>query len=222
MLKPKLQFRLASLLIVVSAASIAFAFLGPKPRHKLHLLRSPDFTCADIARAVNYYVDLGEEETLREFHDLARQDVDIGRPVINERIGWLCRILYEPNGKPLRAPMLGGLMLPYDQMPLDKWPLYPVAKSGDTYCVLSQGYSLSGYPEPMADYFRYCTTKGSFRTATIPIPNRTTAVRDVSAIRSSKRWSSIKWKNAAQGFSYTMNEPWIWSSIIAQAESIQE
>ena len=222
MREPKLQFRLASLLIVISAASAAFAFFGPKPRHKLHLLRSPDFTCADIARAVNYYVDLGEAETLREFHDLVRPGVDIGRPDINERIGWLCRILYQQKGKPLRSPMLGALSLPYDQMPLNKWPLYPVAKSGDTYCVLSEGYSLAGLPESMPDYFNYCKTNGTFRTEPVPIPSRKTAIQDVNAIRLSKRWSSIKWKNAGQGFSYTISEPWIWDGIVVQAESIRK
>lgn len=216
---PKLKSRLASLLIVISAGSITYAYFGPTPQNELQLLRSSEFTCADIALAVNYYVNLGEEETLREFHDLVREKDEIGRPNIKERIGWLCRILYEPDGKPLRGPGLGGLMLPQDQMPLDKWPLYPVARSGDTFCVLSEGYRLSGLPEFMPDYFRYCTSAGSFRKAPLTVPSRATAIRDVNAIRSSHRWSQIKWQNAGQGFSYTINESWMWSMILAQAES---
>ena len=222
MINPQLQFRLWSVLMAISAISAAFVCVAPKTPHNLQLLNSPDFTCADIARAVNYYVDLGEEETLREFHALARKDVDIGRPDINERIGWLCRILYQPDGKPLRPPMLGSLTLPHDQMPLDKWPLYPVAQSGGTYCVLSEGYSLAGFPEPMADYFSYCKTNGAFRTERVNVPNRKAAVQDVSAIRSSERWTTIKWSNAGQGFSYTISEPWIWGRILAQAESMKE
>jgi hypothetical protein len=122
----------------------------------------------------------------------------------------------------LGAPMLGALRLPHDQMPLTKWPLFPVAKSGETYCVLSEGYSLAGFPEPIPDYLTYCKTHGAFRTNPVRVPDRETAIQDLSAIRLSKRWTDIKWKNSGQGFSYTMSEPWIWDAIIAQAESMKQ
>ena len=66
--RPRLQFRLATMLIVVTAASFVFWFSGPKPRTDFFRLDSVD--CANITRTVNYYVDLGEEETLREFENL--------------------------------------------------------------------------------------------------------------------------------------------------------
>ncbi|WP_160148263.1 hypothetical protein [Rubripirellula obstinata] len=208
--------------MLVSSASVAFAFLQPKPRHQLHLLRSADFTCADIARAVNYYVDLGERETLREFHDLARQNDDIGRPNVNERIGWLCRILYVPKNKPLRGPMLGGLMLPYESMPLGDWPMYPVAKSGGTYCVLSEGYSLAGHAEPIPNYLTYCGLHGSFRAGHVPVPDRKVAMQEVDLIRLSKRWTKITWIKTGLNSSYTISEPWTWDRIIDQAYLIQD
>ena len=215
-----LRFRLASFLVAVMAASSAYG--EPNSSQEPNLLKSAEFTCVDISHAVNYYVDLGEEATLKEFKTLLLKRDRAGRPDISERIGWLCRILYEPNDQPLRPPMLGGLMLPHDQMPLDKWPLYPVAKSGDTYCVLSEGYTLAGLPEPMPKYFSYCQKHGTFRAKPVAIPNRKTAIQDLNSIRSSKRWTSIKWKNSGNGFSYTMDEPWTWRRIIAQAQSISE
>jgi len=220
--QPKSSFRLIFLVIASLLASAAFAFFRPQPRRELQLLSSADFTCADIARAVNYYVELGEEKTLREFHDLISRHDSIGRPDMDERIGWLCRILYVPNGQPLRPPGLGGLTPPQDQMPLDRWPIYPVVQSGDTYCVLAEGHLLLGLPERMPDYFRYCSSMGSFRTEPVAVPDRSTAIRDVSAIRSSDRWSTIKWTNDGKGGSYTISEPWIWSAVITQAESIRD
>ncbi|MEM8671704.1 MAG: hypothetical protein AAGG48_29570 [Planctomycetota bacterium] len=214
--------RLVLVLLAASAATVASAECGPEPRDQLHLLKYADFTCADISRAVNYYVDLGEDATLKEFQSLLQKREQVGRPDLSERIGWLCRILYEPKDKPMRPPMLGGLMLPHDQMPLDKWPLYPVAKSGSTYCVLSEGYTLAGFPEPMTKYFSYCKKSGSFRTTSVVIPSKKEAIRDINSIRSSQRWTSINWKNSGQGFSYTMNEAWTWNQIIDQAKSIPE
>ena len=52
----------------------------------------------------------------------------------------MCRVLFEPKGQDsLRQPMYGALDLPWNSMPLTKWPLYPVALSGSSYFVLSDG-----------------------------------------------------------------------------------
>jgi len=217
------QLHLTTLLFAITVASIAFAMLAPKPKHHLHLFRSAQFNCTDIARAVNHYVDLGEEATIHEFSSMADDDADLSRGFsVNERIGWLCRILFEPGGGSLRPPMFGGLNLPYNSMHTQNWPLYPVAKSGETYCVLSEGYRLAGHAEPVRDYLAYCTSNGSFRTKPVKLIDRTTAIRDVAGIRTSKRWRDIKWSDSGVGFSYTISEPWIWKSIIVQAESIDE
>lgn len=218
--RPRLQFRLATMLIVVTAASFVFWFSGPKPRTDFFRLDSVD--CANITRTVNYYVDLGEEETLREFENLLSDRFENGSPDIDERIGWLCRILYQPNGEPLRPPGTGGFMLPYDQFPLAKWPLFPIAKSGDTYCVLARRSSIMGLPESLTDYFGYCRTNGSFRTERVPVPNGKTAIRDLNALRLSNRWLNIQWSGKRQGVSYTCSEPWIWDEILSQAQSMRE
>ena len=105
-------------------------------------------------------------------------------------------------------------------MTADKWPLYPVAKSGTTYCTLAEGYKLNGKPEPIADYLAYCAANGTYRADPIAIPDRQTAIRDISAIKSSRRWLDIKWSDAGQGFSYAISEKSIWRKIFVQAESI--
>ena len=217
-----LQFRLATLIFAILIASIAFAVIAPKPRHHLRLLRSSEFDCNDIARAVNHYVEIGEASTLQELASLADEDTNFARGFsINERIGWLCRVLYLPKSQPLRPPGYGALSLPYRTMPAQKLPLYPVAKSGETYCVLAEGYLLSGVAEPVPDYLAYCQANGAFRTKPVQVTDRKTAIRDVLAIRTSTRWLAIKWTDSGPGSSYYMiDEPWTWNPIISQAESI--
>jgi hypothetical protein len=189
------------------------------------LFREKAFSCATLAEAVNHYIGLGEKPALKALEsEILDWDADYKNGFSrNERIGWVCRILFQPKGKePLRGPAFGGHHLPWNSMPLTKWPLHPVACSGSTYFVLSEGYSLDGRAEDPKEYLHYCRTEGKFRTERIPVPTKLQALKDLGQLRQSEAWKAIKWKDSGQGFSYTMSEEWIWIFIQKQAEKTPE
>src|SRR5262245_46350266 len=103
--------------------------LGASPCHAEvpKLFREAAFTCATLAEAVNHYVELGEDAAVKELEALTR---DWSKDYVskfsrNERVGWVCRILFQPKEKaPLRAPFFGVLHFPDRSMPLQSWPLY--------------------------------------------------------------------------------------------------
>src|SRR5215210_8312131 len=115
------------------------------------LFRQREFSAADLAEAVNHFIALGEKPAVRELKGLATAKFK-GRFAkegfsLPERVGWVCRILFEPRGhEPLRPPRYGALGLPYRSMPSASWPLYPAAASGKSYFVMDEGYMLFGVP----------------------------------------------------------------------------
>jgi hypothetical protein len=189
------------------------------------LFGEKSFDAASLAEAVNHFIALGETNAVNELNALASDNIynpNLGFS-INERIGWVCRVLFEPKeGKPLRPPMYGALsQLPRNTMPDKNWPLYPVAISGSTYFVLSEGYSLGGEAEKPKDYIAYCQMNGIFRKALIKIPTKEQALKDAASLRKSEAWIAIKWQDSGLGFSYTLNEESSWEFIQNQAESIR-
>ena len=154
---------------------------------------------------------MGEQAAIKELAAAADFEFVHSRGcLINERIGWLCRILYQCDSRPLRPPGLGASDIASEKMPLEKWPLYPIAKSGNTYCVVAQFSALSGLAEPISSYLAYCQRAGTFLSAPIPIPSQETAIQDISAIRSSKQWKDIDWGHGG--------ENWHWNRIMEQTE----
>jgi hypothetical protein len=107
-------------------------------------------------------------------------------------------------------------------MPLGKWPLYPVALSGSTYFVLSEGYELGGIAEDPKRYIDYCRDNGAFREKAIPKPTKAQALKDLKALKESDAWKAIKWKDNGPGVSYTYSEAWIWKFIEAQAKEMPD
>ena len=188
------------------------------------LFREKPFTCAVLAEAANHFVALGEKPAIKELEDLTSdwsKDHRGGDFSKNERVAWVCRILFQPKEKePLRQPAFGGLFLPHNSMPLKTWPLFPVASSGKSYFVLSEGYELAGQPEVPKNYLKYCRTDGKFRTERVPIPTRDQALEDLRELRKSDAWKAIKWKDSGPGFSYTFSEDWAWRFIEGEAEKI--
>ena len=186
------------------------------------LFREKDFDCNTLADAVNHYVALGEAVAVRELNSFAQPTPDFANGIdINERIGWVCRILFEAKNAPIRQPGFGGLGLPYRSMPLVKWPLYPVAKSGDTYCVLAEGYSLAGEAEPVSSYISHCAKVGSFRTDSVQMRSEAEANADLNALRLSQRWLDIEWEGKGPGYSFFIDEKSVWNSIIRQAKIVE-
>jgi hypothetical protein len=211
------RFVLLSVVVLVGA--------GPSRAQAPKLFHEKPFTCATLAEAANHYIAVGEKESIKELESLILDwDTDHeGGFSRNERIGWVCRILFEPKEKePLRGPWFGGHHLPYNTMPLTAWPLYPVARSGSSYFVLSEGYTLRGVPENPKAYLSYCRTKGNFRKERVPVPTKLQALKDAEQLRQSEGWRAIKWNDSGPGWSYTMSENRVWGFIKGQAEKTAE
>ena len=208
------------LLIIILLFSIQ-STVGEPPR----IFQEKDFSAAIVAEAVNHFVQAGENASVRELEALA-----VDRPIhdrkngfsINERIGWMCRVLFIAKpGEHLRPPRFGGLSLPYLTMPFDRWPLFPVAHSGSTYFVLDEGYKVVGLPENTKAYIQYCRENGVFRKERVPVPTRAQAIKDAASLRESDRWKMIKWSENTPGRSFTMDESVVFRFIQKQAETIK-
>lgn len=193
--------------------------LGAVPR----LFQEREFTAAAFAEAVNHFVALGEDAAVKELRGLASDPAtEIYREFsFSERVGWMCRVLFQPKSGNLRPPRFGALLLPYNTMPDKNWPLYPVAASGSTYFVLSEGYLLAGMAEDPKAYIDYCRRTGVFRKKPVHVPTEVQALGDAATLRQSAAWKSIKWKDRGQGWNYTMDEEWTWEFIQKQAERIR-
>jgi hypothetical protein len=198
------------------------------------LVQSP-FNSRDLALAANYFIAMGEEKTAKKITSLASGvgidwarawAADNPKPTyfsLNSRLSWMCRILYEPKGdKPLRQPLFGALSLPRHTMPLERWPHYPLALSGETYFVLGDGYRLGGLPEGMVEYLRYCQKEGTFRRKEVVVPSRVQALKDFHDLTQSDRWKAIKWRDSGLGWSYTFPEKAMLWGLRAQADEIPE
>jgi hypothetical protein len=205
------------------------------------LFREPSFNAATLAIAVNHFVAIGEEATVKELATLSvgKEFVEVhpaakpraavvdappnyGWISIHERIGWVCRALFVPKGRePLRPPAYGALwVLPYGSMPLGRWPLFPVALSGSTYFVLSEGYALDGRAELAMDYVAYSRENGIFRRTPVQVPTREQAMKDAAALRQSEAWRAIKWPNSSPVDNERLRDEVIGKFIQAQAESV--
>jgi hypothetical protein len=174
------------------------------------------FDASKLAEAVNHFVALGEDAAVEELMALA---ADIN---LRGRIGWVCRVLFIPRGrKPLRPPMYGGYpFLPVASMPLERWPLFPVVRSGSTYFVLGEGYVLGGFPESAQHYITYCRENGTFRRKPVKVPGREQALKDFAALRRSKAWKAIGWPGKSAKENETWRESQLEPFIQEQAESI--
>ena len=191
------------------------------------LFQQQDFNAASFAQAVNHYIAMGEKEAIRSLASTARtsmQDLSEhhGTWSTNERIGWICRVVFEPVGAAsIRPPYFGGLNLPERTMPASSWPRFPIARVGSTHFVLSEGYSLFGVAENPGAYIEYCRKHGTFRQTKIPVPTRAQALQDAAALRNSRAWGLIKWKDGGQNWGYSLSEPGAWDFIESQAEKIR-
>jgi hypothetical protein len=215
--------RLVGIVVAVLCSCCGCSDTTPAHTKLPELLREESFTCATLAEAANHYIALGEKAGTEELEShVVDWEVDHREGFSrNERIGWICRIVFQPrSAEPLRSPRYGALSLPWNTMSLANWPLYPLACSGSTYFVLSEGYMLGGVPEDPKSYLEYCRANGEFRTAGVPIPTRVEALKDSGSLRRSEAWQAIKWSDSGQGFSYGFSEAGAWRFIAAQAENV--
>jgi hypothetical protein len=194
------------------------------------LFREKAFTCATLADAANHFINIGEDAAVKELNELseveaAEADKNRGFNIrsfsINERIAWVCRIIFEPKNESkktshLRPPKFGKLELPEKFMPISKWPLYPVVLSGSTYFVMSESYSDDNNThEESKQYIEYCKQNGNFRTTPVKTVTEAQALKDADALHKSAPWQDIQWVDN-DGFSYPMGEQWTWGFIQRQ------
>ncbi len=187
------------------------------------LFKKKEFNAAILAQAANHYITMGEASSIKALKALEEDHAEAIKRGFhtNERIGWICRIIFQgKNGKPLRPPMYGGLSLPRLTMPLKRWPLYPVAESGGVFFVLSEGYKLAGLAERASSYIDYCSATGKLRKAEIKVPSQAVAVAAFNSLKKSKRWTMIKWKDEGPGTKYAMIEDWVIRGIESQATGV--
>ncbi len=186
------------------------------------LFLKTEFNANSLAAVVNHYVGLGQMRTVNElvaigsFYENGKtDDIELDKILetredldLLERVGWVCRVLFEakPN-KALREPRFGGLLIPFLTMPAKNWPLFPIAHSGHTYFVLGEGYGLAGgEAESTRHYLEYCRKNGVFKTERIPLPTREQAKADAIALWNSPAWKVIKWTDKALNVEYTFPE----------------
>jgi len=216
---------------MVNFSSVLFSFAltlavacGKTP----DLFLTEEYNPAILAKAVNHYVSIGEKASIQELNRLSPDLISEsgGDPFARyrraTRIGWVCRILFEPKpgAVPLRQPSYGALSLPYLSMPQNLWPLYPLVRSGSSYLVLADGYLLGGVPENPKDYLRYCRTTGVFRKAPVPVPTKQQALSDTATLWESAPWKAIRWKAETQGTTYSYSEDYVRAFLTQQAEAV--
>ena len=102
-----------------------------------------------------------------------------------------------------------------------RWPLRPLALSGETYFVLSSRILLTGVAEDPRDYVIFCHANGVFRQELVPVPTHAQTRHDALALRQSPAWKSLKWRDRADGGSYTMSEQTIWDNIKAEVDAVK-
>src|SRR5262245_17297852 len=125
------RFSIKSLLVVVALA----ALLLVSPPHvqgddfvRLKLLSEREFGPDVLARSANELIALGEDKAVKLLIESSGEMEPEPTTGIdkNERVGWLCRLVFEPkNDEPLRPPRFGRLSLPYESMRISDWPQFP-------------------------------------------------------------------------------------------------
>ena len=171
-------------------------------------------TSVDLARVANQFIAIGEAravEQLKRLGDASGSDL-LFESDMREQIGWLCRLIFVPTrSRPNRAPLFGGLSLPWNTMKSADWPFYPLAESKGIFFVLSRGYMLAGVPEDPRHYLDYCQANGRFRSKALKIPTAAQSAEALRALVASQAWLKIEWNDAhwnegGGGFSYEFRE----------------
>ena len=205
---------------------LLFPFLGLAlpPLDLPKILTQKTFDSRGRAVAANYFMAMGEEGAAKKIAFLATNaGSNRLRTHWKHRLGWMCRILYEPKGKePLRMGGFGSPFIPYRTMPLEQWPHFPLVLSGDTYFVLVEGYGTTGRPETLVRYLNYCRQEGNFRKTPVALPDRKKALEDFALLTNSDSWKAIKWHESEGSPTYSFSEQGALARLKAQAENIPE
>lgn len=167
------------------------------------------------AEGANELIAMGESKA-------ARWLLDTNQPQV--RACHMLRLLYTSKTKaPLRAPMLGGLVLPTKSMPLTSWPEYPMVIQDGVIFELASGYMLGGGPgESVAGYLAYCQKEGKFRAKPFKVPGPKIAEKAVARLTSSSRWKAIEWSYKSPSETYNISEKTIVDLLKSQTKWDEE
>lgn len=185
---------------ITSITYLFVAILCLTPRVSNAQTEMPDFftttkvDAAEFASAVNQFVELGETETVRVLKAL-RSKPFRGKVDLQLRVACICRVLWQNSDDPIPPPTMGmyggGVSIGSNQSEkLKDWPLFPVAKAGDSYFVVVHGgRGGTGISHrPPSGYLKKCQTSGSFLTEKIAVPSKQDADENASQLRKSARW----------------------------------
>ena len=211
---------------MIFSVAMFLSLCGFAPAHTPRLFHETGFGCQSFAMAVNYFVGLGKDKSVKELNRIAESDLRheiLGRTSINERIGWLCRVLFVPKGrKCIREPQFGAHHMAWMDDPNGDWPLLPMCQSGSSYFVISEGLSGGGLPETVKHFLEYCSEIANFRTVPIHVPSRAEAYQDAASLRKSPQWRAILWAPGLPVGMALRVENECWDFIRQQADMIPE
>ncbi|HQY88104.1 MAG TPA: hypothetical protein PK402_05555 [Tepidisphaeraceae bacterium] len=191
-----------------------------------------EFTSASFAEAVNYFVEMGEEEAIRNlkgwsaavWNSYGTQEsafkYDSGR--LNQRLVLVCRVLFEPKDeKSLRRLPFDIYELHPSDLLRENWVHYPVANAGSSFFLPSMkfGYYCGGIST--VEFMMLCESEGIFRTEKIPVPTREEALRDLELLITSPTWKSLTWAEKGPCLPDPIREDQIIARMKLQAESIE-
>lgn len=123
-----------------------------------------DYDPGVIIAAVNELQPLGKQQALAQI-DAYLQQHDTAHD--GPGIFWLLRVLFDlPQGQRFPSVRLGQPTLapPADA---DALPRFPIMLVNDVPLLVVQGYTLSGFPEPITDHVAFFRSHGVIRSAAL-------------------------------------------------------
>lgn len=186
---------------IIAATCMCVALLCISPRVSNALSEMPDFftspkvDAAQLASAVNHFVELGETKAIDALKAIRSRQTFSGKIDVHFRLACVCRVLWQNSDHPIPPPHLGmyggGVSIGAGKSAKSKdWPMFPVAKAGNSYFIVvygGRGGTGTSHRLPIS-YLTQCQTSGNFLTEKISIPTKQNAEIDAKLLRKSARW----------------------------------
>ncbi|MEL7500575.1 MAG: hypothetical protein AAFN77_23485 [Planctomycetota bacterium] len=148
---------------------------------------------AELASAVNHFVELGEQQSAEVLRGIADSQTFSNEIDLQFRVACVARIVWQNARKPVAPPSLGlyGGGVTVDSGNQAEWPLFPVAKSGDSYfIVVHGGRGGTGTSANLGSYINKCRANGTFLVKKIKLQTSQQCEADAKSLRQSKRWTT--------------------------------
>jgi hypothetical protein len=138
-------------------------------------MRFEDYHPDRVIEAVNALQPQGKQKSL----DLIKSYLD-RRDAGNDALGlfWVLRVLFEvPPGQGFPPVRLGQPDVSSPPSP-DALPRFPIVIAHDVPLLVTRGYALGGFPEPVEAHLTYFQTHGTVRNAPLAPPGSRDEVAD--------------------------------------------